>query len=139
MKTITVETTVRASIEHVWACWTKPADIMVWNAASDDWACPAATNDLRIGGTFAFRMEAKDKSAGFDFGGTYTEIVPMARIAYTMDGEDTRKVEVSFIPTEGGVTVTETFEMENENPEEMQRAGWQAILERFRRHAESAH
>jgi len=133
---ITVQTVVHVPVEKAWEYWTTPQHILEWNAASDDWHTTDAANDLRVGGTFSSRMEAKDKSAGFDFNGTYTEVVPHERIAYSM--EDGRKVEITFEKTDDGVKITETFEMEHENPREMQQAGWQAILDRFKAYAERA-
>jgi uncharacterized protein YndB with AHSA1/START domain len=132
--TITVETRVNALIDKVWDAFTSPEDIMQWNAASDDWHTTAATNDLRAGGSFTSRMEAKDGSQGFDFEGTYDEVVPHERIAYTM--ADGRKVVVTFTEEEGGVRIQETFDPESENTPEVQRAGWQAILDNFKRHVE---
>lgn len=134
-KAITVETTVFSPMDRVWSCWNDPAHITQWAFASDDWEAPRAENDLRVGGKFVTVMAAKDGSASFDFNGIYTIVEEHAHIAYTM--EDGRTVRVDFLATNGGVTVTETFEMENENSEEMQRAGWQAILEQFKKHAES--
>ena len=131
---ITVETTVAAPIEKVWRTWTNPEDIKQWNAASDDWHTTAATVDLRIGGNFSSRMEAKDGSMGFDFAGTYTAVVPNARIAYAFGD---RSAQIQFAEGPGGVTVTVTFDAETVHPEEMQRAGWQAILDNFKRHAEA--
>ena len=132
---ITIEATVDAPIEAVWAAWTTPADIMQWNAASDDWHCPSAQNDLRPGGSFSWRMEARDGSMGFDFDGTYTEVEEHVRIAYSL-GDD-RGVTIDFLPGPDGVTVRETFEAEDQHTGEQQRQGWQAILERFRWHVES--
>jgi uncharacterized protein YndB with AHSA1/START domain len=131
---ITVETTVVAPLEAVWRAWTTPTDIVRWNAASDDWHTTAAEVDLRVGGTFSSRMEAKDGTMGFDFEGTYTEVVPQERIAYAL--EDGRVVVVDFVDEDGGVRVRETFDAEGENPIELQRHGWQAILDRFARHVE---
>ena len=131
---ITVETTVAAPLEAVWRAWTTPADIVRWNAASDDWHTTTAEVDLRVGGTFSSRMEAKDGSMGFDFEGTYTEIVPQERIAYALG--DGRVVVVDFVEEDGGVRVREAFDAEGENPIELQRQGWQAILDRFARHVE---
>lgn len=131
---ITVEATVAAPVEVVWRAWTTPADIMQWNAASDDWHTTAATVDLREGGRFSSRMEAKDGSMGFDFAGTYTTIIPLELIECAF-GERTLRVE--FHPNgAGGVIVRETFDAEDTHPAEQQRAGWQAILDRFARHAE---
>ena len=130
---ITVETTVAAPVEKVWQAWTTPDDIKQWNAASDDWHTTAASVDLRAGGAFSSRMEAKDGSFGFDFAGTYTAVVPHERIEFTF-GDRTAVVE--FIPTDGGVRVRETFDADTTHPPEVQRQGWQAILDRFARHAE---
>jgi len=136
MKMITVQIEVNAPLEHVWKCWSEPSDIKNWAFASDDWGVGDVMNDLKTGGTFKTHMGAKDGSAGFDFEGTYTEIVPLKRIAYDMI--DGRKVTVDFNEEEGITTVTEMFEMEGENSEEMQRAGWQAILGNFKKHAEKS-
>lgn len=133
---ITVEAFVNAPMEKVWRYWTEPLHIMRWNFASDDWCAPKAVNDLRIGGAFNCRMEAKDGSTGFDFGGTYTTIEKEKKIEYVMIGEDARTVSVEFIQEEGGCKVVETFEAEEENPLEMQRSGWQAILDNFKKHVE---
>ena len=134
---VVVEVTVTASIEKVWQYWTEPEHITGWNFASNDWQCPSATNDLRVGGVFSARMEAKDGSSGFDFSGTYTEVVPYERIAYVMAGEDARTVDVTFTDVGHGILVTETFETETENPIDMQRAGWQAILDNFKHYVEN--
>jgi len=133
-KSITIESTVNAPIEKVWESFTKPEHITQWNAATPEWHSPRAENDLRTGGTFNYRMEAKDGSFGFDFGGTYDEVQPNKRIAYTMG--DNRKVEVDFIPEGSGVRVVERFDAESTNSEEMQRAGWQAILDNFKGYTE---
>jgi len=135
MEKITVETHVRAPIEDIWTAFTNPEAIRAWNAASDDWHTTEARNDLRTGGIFFSRMEAKDGSAGFDFTGTYDEVIPYERIAYTM--EDGRQVEVNFVPGQDGAHIIETFDPEHENPPEMQRAGWQAILENFKKYVEA--
>lgn len=132
---ITVETTVNAPIATVWDYWTTPEHIMKWNAASDDWHTPSATNDLREGGSFTSRMEAKDGSFGFDFGGTYTTVIDHREIAYTTG--DGRKVRVTFDEQDGKTKVTETFDAESENSPEMQRAGWQAILDNFKKYTEA--
>ena len=131
---VTVQTLVQAPLEKVWMYWIEPQHIQAWNAASDDWHTPHATNDLRVGGQFTFRMEAKDKSMGFDFGGTYTDVVPQKKIAYTM--ADGRKVEVTFEGTPEGIKIIETFDAEQDNSVEMQRRGWQAILDRFKGYSE---
>lgn len=132
---ITVSTTVRAPIATVWKAYTTPADIVQWNAASDDWHTTKATVDLRVGGDFSSRMEAKDGSFGFDFAGTYTAIVPNALIEYAF-GDRTAKI--TFAESPAGVTVTVTFDAETVHSEEQQRAGWQAILDRFTRHVEGS-
>jgi uncharacterized protein YndB with AHSA1/START domain len=131
---ITVETTVTAPIEEVWRAWTTPDDIKQWNAASDDWHTTSATVDLREGGAFSSRMEAKDGSFGFDFAGTYTKIVPHQLIE-TAFGD--RTVVVEFIHQDGSILVRETFDAEETHPIEQQQQGWQAILDRFARHVEA--
>ena len=130
---ITVETSVKAPIADVWRAYTTPADIKQWNAASDDWHTTTATVDLRVGGEFSSRMEAKDGSVGFDFAGTYTKIVEHKLIEYSF-GERTAQVE--FVPGQSDVTLRVTFDAEQTNPIEMQRGGWQAILNNFARHVE---
>jgi uncharacterized protein YndB with AHSA1/START domain len=132
---ITVEAIINAPVEKVWNCWTDPKHITQWCNASDDWHAPSATNDLRTGGRFSTRMEAKDGSFGFDFGGMYDEVKTNELIAYTM--EDGRKVKIIFTSKGDATKVVETFEAESENPVEMQRAGWQAILDNFKRYAEA--
>jgi uncharacterized protein YndB with AHSA1/START domain len=132
---ITIETTVDAPIETVWNCWTEPEHIMKWNSASDDWHTPSATNDLREGGSFTSRMEAKDGSMGFDFGGTYTKVIDHKEIAYTMG--DGRTVSIAFDGHDGHTHITETFDPESENSAEMQKAGWQSILDNFKQYAEA--
>lgn len=131
---ITVETTVNAPVEKVWRLWTEPEHIRNWNNASDDWHTPQAVNDLRTGGHFSFTMAAKDGSFSFDFAGVYDDVVENQRIAYTIG--DGRKVEVLFRGTGGQTRITETFEAENINSRDMQRDGWQAILDNFKRYAE---
>lgn len=131
---ITVETTVHAPLERVWKAWVTPADIIAWNAASDDWHTSRSTVDLRVGGKMISRMEAKDGSAGFDFEGTFTRLVERSLIEFTMS--DGRDVTVEFAETPSGVRVRETFDAESENSIDLQRQGWQAILESFRRYAE---
>ena len=132
---ITVETVVNAPLKQVWDAWNNPADIKQWNAAQDDWHTTRSTVDLREGGKFLSRMEAKDGSVGFDFEGTYTRIVPHKTIEYQMS--DGRQVTVEFVERDGGVLVTETFDAETENPPELQRTGWQAILDNFGRYVEA--
>lgn len=131
---ITVETIVHAPIATVWDAYTNPDDIKQWNAASDDWHTSAASVDLRAGGAFSSRMEAKDGSMGFDFAGTYTNIVEHRVIEYEF-GDRTAKVEFSETPD--GVAVAVTFDPESEHSEEQQRQGWQAILDNFKRHVEA--
>lgn len=128
---ITVETTIAAPIEAVWRAWTSPADIQRWNAASDDWHTTAASVDLRVGGAFSSRMEAKDGSMGFDFAGTYTRVEPYQRIECVF-GE--RVLVVEFLASDGGVRVRETFDAETTHSIAQQREGWQAILDRFAKH-----
>lgn len=131
---ITVETTVNAPVEAVWKAWTTPEDIVQWNAASDDWHTTRAEVDLREGGAFSSRMEAKDGSFGFDFAGTYTRIVEHALIESSFGD---RSLRVEFVPGARGVTVRETFDAEDTHSIEQQQQGWQAILDRFARHVES--
>lgn len=132
---ITIETLVNASLEQVWTAWITPDDINQWNAALDTWHTLNSRNDLRVGGTFSFRMEAKDGSMGFDFEGTYTEVIPQQRIEYVLG--DNRRVSVSFEAEGGGVRVVERFETEDVNSAELQRQGWQAILTNFARYVEA--
>lgn len=134
---ITVETTVNAPLDAVWNAWTTPADITRWNAASEDWHCPTATIDLRVGGHFSYRMEAKDGSMGFDFEGTFTRVVAHEVIEFSLGDE--RSVAVEFVAGGQGVSVRETFEAESELSGEQQRQGWQAILTNFARHVEAKH
>lgn len=130
-----IQTTVKSSIEKVWAAWTTPADINQWNAASDDWHNPRSTNDLRVGGKFSYRMQAKDGSMGFDFEGTYTKIVHEELIEYVL--EDGRCVSVAFESASKGIAVVEKFDAEDSNSAEMQRQGWQSILDRFGSYVEA--
>lgn len=131
---ITVQTTVNAPVSKVWECWTAPAHIVKWNSASADWHTTKAENDVRTGGRFSSRMEAKDGSMGFDFAGTYTAVKECELIAYTMG--DGRKATVSFTGSGGVTAVRETFEAETENSIELQKAGWQAILDNFKQYTE---
>lgn len=133
--TITVEATVNAPVEKVWELWTKPEHITKWNNASEDWHTPHAENDLRVGGRFSSRMEAKDGSFAFDFGGVYDEVKINEYIAYTLD--DGRKVKISFLANDRATKVTESFEAEDTNPIEMQQEGWQAILDNFKKYTEA--
>ena len=135
MLKIAIQTTIKSSIEKVWTAWTTPADINQWNAASAGWHNPRSTNDLRVGGKFSYRMEAKDGSTGFDFEGTYTKILHEKRIEYVL--EDERTVSVAFEPAPSGITVVETFDAEDSNSGEMQRQGWQSILDHFGSYVEA--
>lgn len=131
---ITVETSVNAPVATVWEAYTTPEDIIHWNAASDDWHTTKASVDLREGGEFTSRMEAKDGSFGFDFAGTYTKIIPNQLIEYAFGD---RAATVEFLPAGDSVAVRVTFDAEEENPVEMQRGGWQAILVNFKKHVEA--
>jgi uncharacterized protein YndB with AHSA1/START domain len=134
-KKITVQATINAPIDKVWKLWTAPEHVTKWNNASDDWHTPRAENDLRAGGKFLYRMESKDGKFGFDFVGTYDEVKRHESIAYTI--EDGRKVKVAFAKNgDGKTSVAETFEAESTNPIEMQRDGWQAILDNFKKYSE---
>lgn len=135
MQKITIDTTVQAPVEKVWQYWTDPQHIMKWNNASDEWHTPRAENDLRSGGKFNYRMEAKDGSFGFDFEGVYDKVTENEQIDYTMD--DNRKVQVVFSVTDQGIRIMETFEAENTNSLEMQKNGWQAILDNFKKYTEA--
>jgi uncharacterized protein YndB with AHSA1/START domain len=138
--TITVQVTVKSPISKVWKCYTLPQHITGWNFASDDWQCSKSKNDLRVGGTFSSRMEAKDGSVGFDFGGFYTTIIDHELIQYTMGTPENpdRNAEVKFERlSEYETLVTVSFEPENENPREMQQDGWQSILNNFKNYTES--
>jgi uncharacterized protein YndB with AHSA1/START domain len=130
---ITVETTIAAPIAEVWRAYTSPEDIMQWNAASEDWHTTSSTVDLRVGGAFCSRMEAKDGSTGFDFEGVYTKIIPLELIEYQFGD---RMAEITFKKKPEGVEVRVTFDPENEFPVEYQQAGWQSILDNFKRHVE---
>ncbi len=131
---ITVEAIVEARVEAVWEKWTSPDHIVNWNFASDDWHCPAATNDLRAGGRFSSTMASRDGSMSFDFEGTYESVAPLSSIAYVMD--DGRKVSISFEDLGNRTHVRETFDPEQMNPAELQQAGWQAILNQFKSYTE---
>jgi uncharacterized protein YndB with AHSA1/START domain len=132
---IEVEVLVKADLQVVWDSWNNPSDIMQWNAASKDWHTTSSTVDLRVGGRFSSRMEAKDGSVGFDFGGTYIKVKAPMLLMYRMN--DGREVTVQFQEKAGGVLVKEEFDAELENNPELQREGWQAILNNFKRHVES--
>lgn len=131
---IKIETTISAPPQKVWTYWTKPEHITKWNFASDDWQCPRATNDLRTGGKYSARMEAKDGSFGFDFVAVYDEVVDQKKIAYTM--EDGRQAITEFQGLGDQTKVMTTFDAETQNPAEMQRQGWQAILNNFKSYTE---
>jgi uncharacterized protein YndB with AHSA1/START domain len=131
---ITVKSTINASIDKVWEFWTLPEHITKWSFASPDWHTPYAENDLREGGKFKSTMAAKDSSMSFDFEGEYTLVEKNKAIEYVM--ADGRKVAISFAVTSNGVEVTESFDPETQNPEEMQRGGWQAILDNFKSYVE---
>lgn len=132
---ITVRAEIKAPIDKVWSFFTGPEHIVRWNNASDDWHTPRAENDLRVGGRFMSRMEARDGSDGFDFSGTYTRVEPLVEIAYKLDDE--RLVHVSFVAEGPGTIVTTTFEAEQTNSLELQQTGWQAILNNLKKYAET--
>ncbi len=133
--TILVSTKINAPLQKVWSYWNDPNHITQWYFASDEWHAPNAENDLQIGGKFKTRMEAKDGSFGFDFAGTYTSVIPEKEIQYAL--EDGRKVKNTFSEEEGKTVVTQTFEPEKMNAPEMQKTGWQAILDNFKKYTES--
>lgn len=130
---IDIETTIKAPLAEVWRAYSSPEDIIKWNSPSPDWHTPSSKVDLRAGGSFSSRMEAKDGSMGFDFAGTYTKVVDRKLIEYSF-GDRTARVEFSEGP--GGVTVKVGFDAETQNPVEQQRAGWQSILDSFKRYME---
>jgi uncharacterized protein YndB with AHSA1/START domain len=134
-KTIVVQTEVNLPLKETWSLWTDPMHIIQWNAASPDWHTTYAENDLKVNGFFSCRMEAKDGSVGFDFAGNYTHITPQAKIEYEI--ADGRKVKVNFSGGEKSTNIAEEFDPEQENSHEMQRAGWQSILDNFKKYAES--
>jgi len=127
---------IAATPQKVWEAWTKPEHITKWNFASDDWHCPKASNDLKVGGKYTARMEAKDGSFGFEFEAIYDEVINQKKMTYTM--EDGRKVTTDFENVGSKTKVTTLFDAEKENPEEMQRNGWQAILNNFKKYIEGA-
>jgi len=132
---ITVETTVNAPIQKVWEFWTMPEHVKNWNNASDDWHTPQSENDLKVGGKFSYIMAAKDESFQFDFWGVYTTVDEHELIAYTLS--DDRKVKITFIPEGNQTKVIESFEAEAENSEDLQRTGWQLILDNFKQYTEA--
>lgn len=131
---ITIEATVNRPVERVWDAYTTPSDITQWNFASDDWCCPSAETNPRVGGSYTARMEAKDGSFGFDFEAIYEELVPNKVLTLAM--ADGRRARTTFEPMGEGTKVTTTFDAESQNPVEMQRDGWQAILNNFKRYLE---
>lgn len=131
---ITIETLVRAPIDKVWRAYTSPEDIIQWNSASDDWHTTSSSVELRVGGIFSSRMEAKDGSFGFDFAGTYTKIIPNELIEYAFGD---RTASVQFMQTSDGVKVRITFVAETEHSVEEQEQGWQSILNKFASHVEA--
>ena len=132
---ITVKTNINAPVQKVWKFWTDPIHIVKWNNASPDWHTPRAENDLRVGGKFLSRMEARDGSMGFDFSGIYENVEPLKKLVYVLD--DGRKVEITFTEEAGVTEITESFEAEEMNAIELQQQGWQSILDNFRNYAES--
>lgn len=135
MEKITVKVTVKASLEKAWQYWTMPEHITKWNFASADWHAPTAENDLRVGGKFISRMESKDGTMGFDFEGIYTTVEIHKFIEYVL--EDDREVSIEFISIGNETEIVETFDAENENPIDMQRGGWQMILDNFKKYVEA--
>lgn len=134
-QSLTVENFINARLQKVWDLYTKPEHIVKWNQASEDWHTTRSENDLRTGGKFSSRMEAKDGSEGFDFGGTYDEVVDLKSMKYTMD--DQRKVSIEMLDENGQTKITVTFDPENYNTPEFQKQGWQAILDSFKKYVES--
>jgi uncharacterized protein YndB with AHSA1/START domain len=132
---IQIESTVNNTIDKVWDCWTNPEHIVNWNFASDDWHCPNATNDLKVGGKFSSTMAAKDGSFSFEFAGIYDEIIHHQYIKYTM--EDGRQVETTFKVENNSVLITSIFDAEEINSADIQKSGWQAILNNFKKYTES--
>lgn len=132
---ITVQASIAAPLQKVWDCWTEPEHITQWNQASEDWHCPKASNDPRTGGKFSSTMAAKDGSMSFDFEGVYDEVIPGELIRYTM--ADGRAVSISFEDNDGVTLVTEAFDPESMHSEELQRAGWQSIMDSFKRYVEA--
>ncbi len=132
---ITINAEINASIEKVWEMWNSPEHIVKWNAASDDWHTPHASNELKVGGISSCRMEAKDGSMGFDFNWVYTAVETNKHLAYTL--EDNRKVVIDFTAENGKVKIIETFDAETENTLELQRFGWQSILDNFKNYVEN--
>ena len=132
---VTIQAVVNAPVSTVWNSWNLPEHITKWNSAIDTWHCPYAENDLRVGGQIKSRMEAKDGSMGFDFGGVYTEVVHHQRISYKLGDE--REVNITFKDLGNTTEIIETFDAENQNPIELQRNGWQSILNNFKKYTEA--
>jgi uncharacterized protein YndB with AHSA1/START domain len=132
---ISISTTVNAPVDKAWETWSDPEHIVKWSTASPDWHTPTASNDLRKGGRFTSRMEAKDGSMGFDFGGVYDDVQKNKLIIYTLD--DNRKVEIRFIENGNSTIIEQDFEAEQQNSREMQQMGWQAILDNYKTYIES--
>lgn len=132
---ITVQATIAANTKKVWDYYTRPEHITKWNFASDDWQCPSATNDMRVGGKYSSRMEAKDGSWGFDFEAIYDEVVVNEKFAYTMT--DGRQATIRFENHSNATNVIITFDAEHENSIDLQREGWQAILNNFKKYVET--
>lgn len=135
MKIVVVETVVHKYVEQVWEFWTTPEHISNWNFATPEWHCPSAEHDLKVGGKLKYHMAAKDGSMAFDYEATFTKIIPNEHLEYRLD--DGRNVSIKFLAEVGFTKVIESFEVEDENSIEMQRQGWQAILDNFKRYAES--
>ena len=135
MKTITVENEINKSVQQVWELWTTPKHIINWNFATLEWHCPAAEHELKIGGKLKYHMAARDGSMAFDYTATFTQIKPNELLEYTLD--DGRKVSIKFSEQNRVTKIVETFEVEDENSIDMQRQGWQGILDNFKKYAES--
>ncbi len=135
MEKITIEVTINKPLKDVWEAYYLPKHVIHWNFASDDWCCPKATNEFLVGGKFNYRMEAKDGSMGFDFVGIYDEIIDQEKTVYHM--EDGRQVTILFQKLNTGTHVEVAFDSEDENPIELQKMGWQAILNQFKAYSES--
>ena len=134
-KSIRIEVLVDAAVSKAWESWTSPDHIVHWNFASEDWQCPSASVDLRVGGKYEARMEAKDGSMGFDFIATFVEVEPLAKLVSRLD--DSRLIDVEFKEEGGKTRVIEEFEIEDQNSAEMQRQGWQNILDNYKSYTES--
>lgn len=134
-KKLEVTATIHKPIDQVWEIWTQPQHIIQWNAANEDWHTPSAENDLQEGGTFNFRMEARDKSFGFDFAGTYLTVIPLEYIKYELG--DGRQVEITFIKEDDKTTIIEQFDPEDQNSLDLQQQGWQMILNNFAKYSQS--